>query len=150
MYILGIDPGLACTGWAILNNDNNSTPLLKDWGRIITPKICTLSQKLAFLYKELFKIMTDHSPDKMVIEKVFVHKNPSSALTLGYARGIAMMTAALKDIPVTEQSATTAKLRLTGHGHASKEQVMAMVKSIFKVNMPSDCADAVALSFSCC
>ena len=94
--------------------------------------------------------MERFKPSCLVIEKVFVAKNPSSALTLGYARGIAMMTAALYESDIQEYAATTVKQRLTGHGHASKEQMVAMIERLFRVSLSHDIADAVALAFCHC
>ncbi len=94
--------------------------------------------------------MERFKPSCLVIEKVFVAKNPSSALTLGYARGIAMMTAALYESDIQEYAATTVKQRLTGHGHASKDQMVAMIERLFRVSLSHDIADAVALAFCHC
>lgn len=149
MKILGIDPGLTTTGWGLLQKKEGACMgwALADHGKIKPSPKEPLAHRLAVIYKELDAILNQHGPEVIVVEKVFVNKNPRSALVLGYVRGIAMMAAALRGAYITEYTATAAKSALTGYGHASKEQVIAMVMHLFNVSLLSDTADAVALAF---
>ena len=148
MIVMGIDPGTRCMGWAVIEKQDRSL-LLKECGAISSSSR-SVSERLVHIHKTLSTIMERFKPSCLVIEKVFVAKNPSSALTLGYARGIAMMTAALYESDIQEYAATTVKKRLTGYGHASKEQMVAMIERLFRVSLPHDVADAVALAFCHC
>ena len=148
MVVLGIDPGTLATGWAVLEKVDSKL-LLQGFGQICLVEQ-SISQRLASLYQAVTERIKTYSPHVMVIEKIFVSRSPASALVLGYARGIAMMTAALQAIPVIEYAPTTVKKALTGYGHASKEQMVAMVAHLFQVSMPHDAADAVALALYHC
>lgn len=154
MIILGLDPGSLTTGWAIIEKKNQLSTI-KSWGIIKgkeskkqenSLKNTTLSERLAVIYTQLSQVITQNAPSIMVIEKIFVSKNPLSALALGHARGVALLTAALNEINVIEYSPNSVKKSLTGHGHASKEQMIAMIFRLFHVTLPHDAADAAALA----
>ena len=148
MVVIGIDPGTRSMGWAVIEKQDRAL-ILRECGAISSSSR-SVSHRLVHIHKELSTIMEQFKPSCLVIEKVFVAKNPASALTLGYARGIAMMTAALYESDIQEYAATTVKQRLTGYGHASKEQMVAMIERLFRVSLQHDKADAVALAFCHC
>ena len=148
MIVLGIDPGIRSMGWAVIEKHDEALTL-KEYGAIRPPLQC-IPKRLAHIHKALATIMEQCLPQCLVVEKIFVAKNPCSALTLGYARGVTMMTAALYGIAVQEYVATTVKQRLTGYGHASKDQMIAMIERLFRIALAHDVADAVALAFCHC
>jgi crossover junction endodeoxyribonuclease RuvC len=143
MWILGIDPGTRIMGWGLIHLSQGQE-LLGPGGQI-RPKGRDLSKKLGQIYAELCEIIQEHRPQTMVIESVFVHINSQSALTLGYARGVAMAVAGQNNVAVVEYAPTAIKKSLTGYGHATKDQMVAMIARLFSIHALSpDTADAYA------
>ena len=126
MKIIGIDPGLRFTGWGVVGFNNNQFNHIAN-GTIKIKTDLPLSERLLFIYNELSKILKYYTPDFASVEEVFVNVNPSSTLKLGQARGIAILTPALFNIPVFEYSPNLIKKSVVGVGHASKEQIQMMV-----------------------
>lgn len=105
-------------------------------------------QRLRSIFEDLSQIITQYNPQQVAIERVFVHKNAASALKLGQARGVAMVAAACKDLPVAEYSAREIKLAVVGYGNAEKSQVQQMIKAMLNLSaVPTeDAADALAVA----
>jgi crossover junction endodeoxyribonuclease RuvC len=143
MWILGIDPGTRTMGWGMVHVDRG-TERLGPFGHIST-KDQDISKRLGYIYTQLSAIMQDHKPAVMALETVFVNINPQSALTLGYARGLALATAGIHGIPVAEYAPNTIKKSLTGNGHATKDHMVSMVARLFSVSVPPDTADAISV-----
>jgi crossover junction endodeoxyribonuclease RuvC len=145
--ILGIDPGLTKTGWGILQEEKGTVHMVA-CDRIVPPPRLPIPQRLSFLYEKLSEILFLYQPDSAVVEKTFVNKNPSSALTLGFARGIALMVPAQKGIAVFEYAATCVKKAVTGNGHATKQTVQTMVERLLSLRtvLSEDTADALAIA----
>jgi len=146
--ILGIDPGLVITGYGIIRQTNNAiTPLAHG---VIKPNAkAPMAERLKMLSLKLLEIIEIYHPDEAAIEETFVNKNPASALKLGMARGVLVMTPALKDIPVYEYGANKIKKTVVGIGHADKDQVMMMVGRLLpKIGgtLTADSADALAVA----
>jgi crossover junction endodeoxyribonuclease RuvC len=141
MRILGIDPGTRFMGWGMV--DYGGTERLGPFG-CIRPKGTDMAVRLGQIDQQLSDIIQQHQPKIMVLETVFVNINPQSALTLGYSRGVAMAVAARHGLNIAEYAPNTIKKSLTGYGHATKDQMMAMIGRLFGVNMASDTADALA------
>jgi len=142
--ILGIDPGSRFTGYGIIDMDgNHSTHITHGTIRVQGD---TIAVKLRLLFRELCGIIDEFRPDEVSIEKVFMHKNADSALTLGQARGCAITACAEKDLPVYEYTANQVKQATVGKGHAAKEQVQHMVKILLclRESPQADAADALA------
>lgn len=129
--ILGIDPGLTHMGWGVISAPQES---YISHGVVSPSKKQSISQRLAYLFRNLNKIMEEYNPTMVAIEKVFVNSSAPDSLTLGMARGVALMVPALYDIPVYEYTPNQIKKTVTGYGHASKDQMVYMVSSILKVN----------------
>ena len=151
MKILGIDPGLNYTGWAVISASKSSISLI-DFG-IITPNAKhPTSNRLKQIYEILKERIIEYNPDHVAIEETFVNKDPKSALKLGYARGVALMVPSIFDLPVFEYAPTTIKKTVTGNGHASKEQVEAMIKIVMPksyniiTEAKDDAVDAIAIA----
>jgi crossover junction endodeoxyribonuclease RuvC len=146
--ILGIDPGLVKTGYGIVKQINNMiTPVAHG---IIKPDAkAPIAERLKMLSLQLLEIIEHYHPDEAAIEETFVNKNPISALKLGMARGVLLMTPALKDIPVYEYGANKIKKTVVGVGHADKTQIIMMVGRLLpKITgqLTADSADALAVA----
>lgn len=144
--ILGIDPGSRVTGYGIVREKNRTLEYI-DSGCIRTTN-GELSQRLLEIFNGICHLMDTFSPSEVAIEEVFMHENPSSALKLGHARGVAMVACASHRVKVSEYSAREVKQSLVGYGAAQKEQVKHMVMSLLMLNSApqSDAADALGIA----
>ncbi len=149
MRILGIDPGLQKTGWGIISSSGSSLKYIAS-GLIRTDPKAVMSQRLATLYHGLAAVMEEWLPLEVSIEETFVNKNPASALKLGQARGVLMMVPALKGLPVEEYGANKIKKSVVGSGHAGKQQVAMMIKTLLPTcgTITEDEADALAAAIT--
>lgn len=143
MKILGIDPGSLRCGWAILDKTQ-----LYAHGVLSLRQKDPLPTRLAEIFRGIKTVLHTHNPKILVIEKSFVRLNVASTLVLAQVRGVCLALAALEGLEIHEKTATTAKKNLTGYGHASKQQVIAMVNHIYGVVLAEDEADAVGLALS--
>lgn len=146
--ILGIDPGTRITGYGIIKVQN---PVMQplDFGCIRPPPHLNTAQRYLALFNAVEKLLDLYIPDAVSIETQFVYKNVQSAIKLGMARGVVLIAAARRGIPVFEYAPKKAKLAVVGHGGASKEQVQRMVQLLLKLSVlpePEDAADALALA----
>lgn len=147
MRILGIDPGTRITGYGIIDVEGNRLRHV-DNGIIRTRSSDVLPLRLKTIYDGLTAVLKGFSPDSVAIEQVFMAKNPKAALTLGHARGTAVLAAVNLDLDVLEYSALQVKSAVVGYGHAGKQQVQQMVKAL--LNLPEvaqeDASDALAVA----
>jgi crossover junction endodeoxyribonuclease RuvC len=143
--LLGLDPGLRRTGWGVLTADGNRLRHIAD-GVVAVASTGTLADRLARLYQGLEAVVAAHLPNEVAVEETFVNRNPASTLKLGQARGVVLLVPALATIPVFEYSANLIKKSLVGTGHASKDQVSMMVRTLLPGARldTSDAADALA------
>jgi len=142
--ILGIDPGLAVTGYGILDINSNRLTYVAS-GRIRTPG-GNLALRLKAILDGLNEVIAAHRPAQIALEKVFVNVNPQSTLLLGQARGTAICAAVLHGLPVAEYTALQVKQAVVGNGHAQKRQVQDMVRRLLllRADPSPDAADALA------
>jgi crossover junction endodeoxyribonuclease RuvC len=142
--ILGIDPGLRNTGFALINKAG-STLSYVTCGTIKSGE-GEVPERLGVILKSLNSLIREYAPEQVAVEKVFVNVNPQSTLLLGQARGAAVCSAVLHDLPVYEYTALQIKQAVVGHGKAAKEQVQDMVMRLLKLKaLPgTDAADALA------
>jgi crossover junction endodeoxyribonuclease RuvC len=145
--ILGIDPGSFACGYGIIKKRGNEHLYVAS-GRITIPASSPLPKRLAELYSGLTDVIREFAPQAGAVEKIFFAKGIKAALSLGHARGIALLALANEGLPVYEYSALEVKKAVTGYGRAEKAQVQAMVKRILSLSFdPSpDGADALALA----
>ncbi|OEY86546.1 crossover junction endodeoxyribonuclease RuvC [Wolbachia pipientis] len=144
--IIGLDPGISNTGWAIIKINGKSNVEFLSSGTISTNTNQNIGERLRTIFDQLNDLISFYSPDIAAIEKIFVNKNPKSSLTLGYARGIAILTLNIAKVPINEYDANYIKKSITGNGHANKSQILFMVKQIIS-NIDIKChhaADALA------
>lgn len=146
--ILGLDPGLRHTGWGVIEKDGTRLRFIAA-GVINPDETRALSDRLAELYKQLHQVIEDFSPDEAAVEETFVNKNPTSTLKLGQARGVVLLVPALKGLRVAEYTPNQIKKMVVGAGHADKNQVDMMVRTLLKTvpeHIPPDASDALAIA----
>lgn len=160
MKILGIDPGSALCGWAIIEADNNNQKLVES-GCIKTPSTLPLikgekmgvgdvtARRLKIIHDELSTIIKKHKPAEAAVEELFFVKNIKTGIAVGQARGVILLTLAINGIKIAEYKPTQIKMALTGYGHADKKQIMSMVRCVLgrgvTINQDDE-ADAVAVA----
>ncbi len=147
MIIIGIDPGLTCTGWGIVAKSGNRLSHVAN-GQIRTDAKAGMAERLVELDAGLAAVIAQHQPDAGAVEEVFVNVNPQSTLKLGQARGVAMLAVARAGLPVAEYPTKVIKKALVGTGGAEKAQVQAMLRVLLPgvALKGSDAADALAVA----
>ena len=147
MRFLGIDPGLQNTGWGVIDADGNRLSHVAD-GIVRSNAKLALAQRLTQIYDGLAEIIETYKPDEAAVEETFVNVNPASTLKLGQARGVAILVPARFGLPVSEFSPNLVKKSVVGTGHAAKEQVQLMVRTLLPgcTVKSADAADALALA----
>jgi crossover junction endodeoxyribonuclease RuvC len=149
MIILGLDPGLGCTGWGVIAAEGNRLSHVAN-GQIRTDAKAALPDRLLDLHRRLVAVLAEHRPDSAAVEEVFVNDNPQSTLKLGQARGIVLLAAAGLAIPVGQYAPRLVKKAVVGTGGADKVQVHAMVQRLLPgVKIAgADAADALAVAIT--
>ncbi|MDR3425231.1 MAG: crossover junction endodeoxyribonuclease RuvC [Alphaproteobacteria bacterium] len=147
--ILGIDPGLRHTGWGVIAQQDNRLSFIAA-GRINPDAGFPMALRLLALAEGLADIVRLYAPDEAAIEETFVNKNARSALLLGQARGSAMLALAQNGLTVAEYAANRIKQSVTGHGHADKIQIQAMIAILLPGSgkLAADAADALAVAIT--
>jgi crossover junction endodeoxyribonuclease RuvC len=146
--IMGVDPGSSCTGWGIVAGAGGDVQYVAS-GAVKLPRGAPRYEKLRKIHLEIRAIIDKYHPTQFAIEEVFYNKNPKSTMTLGEARGAAILAAALADVPVFEYSAREVKQSVTGNGAAHKSQVGFMLGKILRLARPpasEDESDALAVA----
>jgi len=148
--IIGIDPGSRITGYGIINWVGNRCEYVDSGCIRLTGKKGDneLPERLQLIYQSVSELITLHCPQEMAIERVFMARNPDSALKLGQARGAAIVAGTTHQLPVAEYSPRQIKQAVVGKGGADKTQVQHMVCSLLKLNKvpQEDAADALAIA----
>ena len=151
MKAIGIDPGLAMTGFGIVETLSQGGKAC-DWGAIRTDANCPIPLRLKTIYYELKGLLEKWKPNLLVLEEVFVLRQfPKAAIQLGEVRGVIYLAAQEMDIPVVEVKPTEVKSALTGSGRADKEQIKKSIRQILKIENPvnsSHAGDALALALT--
>jgi crossover junction endodeoxyribonuclease RuvC len=149
MIVLGLDPGLGCTGWGVIRAEGNRLAHVAN-GQIRTDPKAELPARLLELHGRLLAVLAEHLPGAAAVEEVFVNDNPQSTLKLGQARGIVLLAAASLAIPVGEYAPRLVKKAVVGTGGAEKAQVHAMVQRLLPgVKIAgADAADALAVAIT--
>ena len=147
MFVLGIDPGLAVTGYAVVAD--GVPPRAVAAGVIRTDPAASVARRLAELYDDLTGVIADHRPEAAAIEEVFANRNLITVMSVGRASGVAILAATRAGLEVSEYTPSAVKAAVTGHGGAPKEQVQAMVArrlGLAVAPRPADAADALAVA----
>ena len=147
--ILGIDPGLLHTGWAVIETNGNARKYIAS-GVILPKKTGELAERLAIIFNEVTKLCNTFNPDEASMEITFVNKNPTTTLILGHARAAAMVAISTHNIPIFEYEPNKIKKILTGAGHADKTAVDKMVRILLPAANPQtpDESDAIAIALA--
>ena len=142
--VLGIDPGSRKTGFGVIESGRYHPHYIASG--VVRVEKYSGAERLKHIFESVQLLIEQYQPTVMAIEKVFVYKNPSSAIKLGQARGVILCVAALRSIPIVEYTPTQIKNTIVGHGHAGKEPVQFMIKQLLKLTQvpQEDAADALA------
>lgn len=153
MKVLGIDPGLGCTGYAVVEQEGSGgEPRLLEAGAIRSDEKLPLPERLVQLHREVSAVLEEFSPAVLALEDLYSeYKFPKTALLMAHARGAICLAAGQRGVPVWSYAARQVKVAVVGNGAASKEQVQAMVARVFslpRVPTPNDVADAMAVALT--
>jgi crossover junction endodeoxyribonuclease RuvC len=148
MRILGIDPGLRCTGWGVIDLNPGRLQHIAN-GAIRPDPRASDADRLTAIYQGLSTVIADTDPDIAAIEEIFVAKSARSALRLGMARGVGILACGAAQVMISEIAARAVKKAVVGTGGASKEQVQEMVVRLLQVRAENaDAADALAIAIA--
>lgn len=146
--VLGLDPGTATLGFAVLSEEQGR-PKLLEAGAIRTSPRQDLGARLQAIHRGIAEVVARHTPSELAIEKLFFGRNATSAVAVGQARGVAILAAAERGLPVVEYTPAEIKQSVANYGNARKEQIQEMVRILLglpTVIQPDDAADAAAIA----
>ena len=147
--IIGIDPGLRCTGWGVIESDGHRLGYIAS-GVVLSDGKAELAHRLVTLFEGLTDVLATWEPAEAAVENTFVNRDAAATLKLGQARGIALVTPALTGLKVAEYAPNMVKKTVVGAGHAGKEQIAAMIEHLLPKAAPQseDEADALAIAIT--
>ena len=146
--ILGIDPGTATMGWGVIRQEGNRLRYVQH-GAIITPSGWEMSRRLGRLFDGVTELLRGYRPEAVAVEELFFNTNVSTAITVGQARGVALLAAYRAGVEVAEYTPLQVKQAVTSYGRAEKRQVQEMVKTLLnlrEIPKPDDAADGLAVA----
>ncbi len=151
MIILGIDPGTAKVGYGVIRKAKNKNSKLKvvNYGCITTSPDLSDGDRLKIINDELNKLIKKYKPDIMSVESLYFFKNWKTAMPVSQAKGVILLTAAKKKIPVCEVTPLEVKMTIVGYGRADKKQMQKMVERTLNLKKPlksDDAADALGIA----
>jgi len=156
MIVIGIDPGVAKLGYAFIETKKKGGKLKTiDYGYIITSPDLSTGDRLKKINNELNKLIREYKPDVLAVENLYFFKNLKTAMPVSQAKGVVLLTAAKKKIPVYEFAPLEVKMTITGYGRAEKKQVQGMIKVLLDLEknpkfinkkMTDDAADALGIA----
>lgn len=147
MRVIGLDPGLRNTGWGVIDVTDNRLSHVAN-GVVSTDARLSLAERLVQLEEGLAAVIERFAPVEAAVEETFVNRNPGSTLKLGQARGIALLVPARAGLAVAEYPPNLIKKTVVGSGHAAKEQIQMMVRTLLPgcAITNADAADALAVA----
>lgn len=149
MLVLGIDPGIAITGYGLIHTGDRNDYQPVDFGVITTEPGMPDSERLAILYDALNNLLENHVVDTSAVEKLFFQRNVKTAFSVGQARGVTLLALSKNKIPISEYTPNEVKQTVCGYGNAEKMQVQRMVQTLLALDdlpRPDDAADALAVA----
>jgi crossover junction endodeoxyribonuclease RuvC len=149
MITLGIDPGTATTGFGIIREEQDGNLTALNYGVIQTSSELSQAERLVQLYKNIKDLLILHHPDNGAVEKLFFERNVRTAISVGQARGVALLAMAESNLEIGEYTPLEVKQAVVGYGGADKNQVQQMVRIILgliDIPKPDDAADALAVA----
>lgn len=148
--VLGIDPGTRIAGYAVVDFDRRGEATIVDAGVLRMTESASLPLRLRQLFDDVTSVIAEHAPSHMALESVFSHAEfVRSAITLAHARGVVMLAAETRGVPIAELPPAEVKKAVTGSGRATKEQMQRAVMSqcgLATMPEPPDVADAIAIA----
>jgi crossover junction endodeoxyribonuclease RuvC len=148
--ILGIDVGIATTGWSVIQKlETSKIPKLIACGAIITKPDRSPEERLKSIYTNLNQIILDYKPGVCAVESLFFFKNQKTVIGVGQARGVILLAASMANLEVYNYTPLQVKISVSGYGRAEKKQVQKMVQNIYalkEIPKPDDIADAIAVA----
>lgn len=150
MRILGVDPGTATTGFGIIEYERGRYAFV-DAGVITTPPDQPMPTRLITLHEELAQVVRETKPDQAAVEQLFFATNVTTAISVGQARGVILLTFAEAGLVPAEYTPMQVKQAVTGYGGAKKPQIQEMVRVLLKlpaIPRPDDAADALAIAIT--
>lgn len=151
MLVLGIDPGIAITGYGLVQDRQDGTIESVAYGVITTPSDAPMPARLQQVYRGVRDLLEQHSPSSAGIEKLLFGRNVTTAMAVGQARGVTILALADAGVEVSEYTPASVKEAVAGYGNASKGQMQDMVRlllSLDKIPKPDDAADALAVAIA--
>lgn len=148
---LGIDPGTATTGYGLVRLERDGSLLVVKYGVITTPKNTPLAERLVILYNQMQELLREHKPETAGVEKLFFQRNVSTAIAVGQARGVMLLSLAQAGLEVFEYTPNEIKQAVAGYGSAGKRQMQEMVRVLLELDSipkPDDAADALAVAIT--
>ena len=149
--IIGIDPGLAITGWSIVEFDKDSNPSVVDYGCITTEKGLSVSSRLKEIYSDILELVKKYKPEYAGMETLLFYNNQKTAISVGEARGVVLLALEQFSLPLKEMTPLQVKSTVTGYGQAKKKQVQEAVQMLCNMEelpKPDDAADAIAVAIA--
>lgn len=150
MRILGIDPGIGRCGWAVVENKGQKLKAIS-YGCLETSPKKKIEKRLEEIHSEILAIIKKYAPNEMSIEELFFNTNAKTAFVVGQARGVILLAASEKGLPISIYTPLQVKIAITGYGRAEKAQVGKMVKAILalkEIPKPDDTTDAIAIALT--
>jgi crossover junction endodeoxyribonuclease RuvC len=150
--ILGVDPGFALLGYGVIEKDSAGNLRLIDYGVVSTHAKMPFATRLKEIHEGLEDVIKKYKPDVMAVEDLFFYKNVKTAIEVGQARGVIILTGIQAGLPIEEYTPLQIKQAVTSYGRADKNQVQQMVKMLLKLKeipKPDDAADGLAVAICC-
>ena len=148
MRVLGIDPGVAITGYSIIDEKGSDYHVFVS-GCITTGSDMQPALRLAYIHEKIMELITVHQPQALAVEKIFFSKNVKTAFQVGEARGVILLASAHSEVSLFEYTPLQVKQAVAGYGKADKRQVQKMVQLLLRLKSPpavDDEADAMAVA----
>lgn len=148
--ILGIDPGTATMGWGVVRQEGSRLRYVQH-GAITTPSGWEMPRRLNRLFEGVTRLLSGYEPEAVAVEELFFNTNVTTAITVGQARGVALLAAYRAGVTVAEYTPLQVKQALTSYGRADKRQVQEMVRALLnlrEIPRPDDAADGLAIAIT--
>ena len=148
MIILGIDPGYGIVGWGVIEKKGYQFRPIA-FGAIKTPPKINIAERINMIYDEMNRIIETYHPDEIAVEELFFNTNITTGIMVAEARGVILLSAVRHQLKIAEYTPLQVKQAVVGYGRAEKQQVIAMVTSLLRLEKPpkpDDTADALAIA----
>lgn len=151
MLILGLDPGTATTGYGLVEELEDGSHIAIAYGVFTTEAHTPMPERLLDLYRQLNRLLDQHTPAEVAIEELFFGKNVTTGIKVAQARGVMLLALAQHGLSVTEYKPLTVKMTITGYGGADKHQMQEMIRQLLNLDhipRPDDAADGLAVAIT--